>query len=67
MERLKSLCNFLEGMFSSSAACFFTLAVILRDVNYVIPGIAMACICGIIVYNTTKAEKEEDKDNKKED
>lgn len=66
MERLKRLCNFLTGMFSSSAACFFTMAVILRDVNYVIPGIAMACLCGIVVHNITKAEEEEGKDNKKE-
>ena len=49
---------FLTGMFSSSAASFFTLAVICRNVKLVIPGIVMAVICGIIVYNT-KAEKEE--------
>jgi len=60
MKRLKSLCSFLTGMFSSSAASFFTLAVIWRNVNFVIPGIVMAAICGIIVYNTTKAEKEEE-------
>lgn len=60
MKRLQSLCNFLAGMFSSSAASFFTLAVIWRNVYFVIPGIVMAILCGIIVYNTTKAEKEEE-------
>ena len=60
MKRLKSLCNFLSGMFSGSAGSFFVQAVIWRNVNFVIPGIVMAAICGIIVYNTTKAEKEEE-------
>lgn len=60
MKRSKSLCNFLSSMFSSSAASFCTLAVIWRNVNFVIPSIVMAAICGIIVYNTTKAEKEEE-------
>lgn len=60
MKRLKSLCNFLAGMFSSSAASFFTLAVIWRSIRFIIPGIVMAILYGIIVYNTTKAEKEEE-------
>ena len=47
-------------MFSGSAASFFTMAVIWRNVNFAIPGIVMAIICGIVVYNTTKAEKEEE-------
>lgn len=64
MKRLKSLCNFLSGMCSASAASFFTLAVIWRNVNFAIHGIVMAIICAIIVYNTTKAEKEEN--NKEE-
>lgn len=64
MKRLKSLCSFLIGMFSSSAASFFTLAVIWRDVKFIILGIEMAIICGIIVYNTTKAEKEEETEKK---
>ena len=59
MKRLKRLCSFLIGMFSASAASFFTLAVIWHNVNYVIPGIEMAFVCAIIVYNTAKAEKEE--------
>lgn len=63
MKRLESLCNFLSGMFISSAASFFTLAVMSHNVKLVIPGIAMALICVMIVYNVVKAEKEEKKDN----
>lgn len=60
MKRLKVLCYFLKGMFIGSAASFFAQAVIWRNVKLVIPGIAMAVIYGIIVYNTAKAEKEEE-------
>ena len=52
MKRVNILCSFFTGMFSSSAASFVTLAVICRNVKLVIPGIVMAVICGIIVYNT---------------
>lgn len=41
------------------------MAVTCRNITFVIPGIVMAAICGIIVYHTTKAEKEE-KANKEE-
>ncbi len=65
MKRLQNLCNFLAGVFSSLAVSFFAQAVIWRNVYFVIPGIVMAIICGIIVYNTIKAEKEEeDKEEK---
>lgn len=64
MKRLKRLCSFLIGMCSGSAASFFTLAVIWRNVDYVVPGLVMAVIGGIIVYNKSKAEEEEA--NKKE-
>ncbi len=64
MKRLKNLCSFIAGMFSSAAASFFTLAIMCRNMKYVIPGIIMAAICVIIVYNTIKAEKEDNKEEK---
>lgn len=59
MKRLKSLCNFLTGIFIGSASSFFTLAVIWHNVNFVIPGIVMAVICTISCTNMKKAEMEE--------
>lgn len=64
MKRLRSLYSFLIGLFSSSASSFFTLAAIWKDVRYVIPGLVMASIWGIIFYNSVKAEAEaEEKEN----
>ena len=60
MKRLKNLCTVLAAMFSSLAGSFFTLAVIWSNVKFVIPGIVMAAIWGIIVYNMVKAAKEEE-------
>ena len=57
MKRLENFHYFLLGMFSSSAASFLTQAVMWRNVKLAIPGIIMAIICGIIVYNTKKEEK----------
>ena len=66
MKRLKELCSFLSCMFSGMAGSFLALALARLDVKYLIFSIAMAFLCGIIVYNSEKAEEEEDGINKKE-
>lgn len=58
MKRLKMLCSFLIGSFIGWGASFFILAVIGHKAKYVVLGITITFICGIILYNITKAEKE---------
>lgn len=66
MKRLKSLCNFLIGIFTSMAALFATMAAIWHKPILVILGLISFNICMIIIYNVSEAEKEAEEDQKKE-
>ena len=59
MRRLKSLCNFLIGLFTGLATTFFIKAIIRHNINLLLIALIMATICVVIIYNVTKAEKEE--------